>query len=216
MTEHSIIGPSGAHRRMICSGSVPLSLFFDNPESVYSIRGNKAHDVAEDGDPRDLNEKEVDGAMRYREQQPKDNPTLRREILVGGIGISKIHPLHFGTVDSTWDEKRDLYVTDFKSGRWPVEVIGNWQGVGYAGELFDAEKYDMIHIGIFQPKLSKKMKWWNLSASAFEPYLNEYKAGCYRPFNKPELVPGDHCKFCPAEKTCPKVRSLLKPSSTEW
>ena len=46
MSEHSVIGPSAAHRWMNCRGSVVLSKGITEPPSMYAAEGNAAHMLA--------------------------------------------------------------------------------------------------------------------------------------------------------------------------
>lgn len=169
------------------------------------------HKAAVSGDMTGLTDKEIDMVNGYRNVLP-EHALLEVSTYHES---SDVHPMHFGTIDAAWSDDGVLHILDFKTGKWPVKSEGNWQLIGYASERA-WDEYAHIRLGIYQPHVSKHIQWANYTYETFKSYNDAYKAAAQKVFHAPELVPGDHCKFCPAEKICPKVRGLIKPASTEW
>lgn len=222
MSDHSIISPSSAHRWMVCSGSAMLSkLCPPRLSGSAANRGSLMHKAAETGDFTGLTENETAMVVQYLSVLPDKNAVAWFNTeLKTGMNLAAVHPLHFGTMDAAWmTTDRHLHIVDFKTGAHPVEAVGNWQLVGYAAE--ELAKLDKpvvgVHLGIFQPKVSRKLKYWDLTYEAAIALIAEYRAGAARCFDAPVFVEGDHCKFCPANgAVCNAVRAANNPSAKDW
>lgn len=220
MTDHSIIAPSAAHRWVNCTGSAMLSRLLPERESgVAADLGTQLHKAAASGNLAGLSPTHVKWIEAYRSLIPN---TADQESRIGGEH-SNVHVMHFGTVDAWWDdappvgEKGVLSILDAKFGKWEVSPVENWQLIGYAVEHCPEVYYHTIKLGIFQPQISLKPKWWVLSAEQFTPYAERYIAAAHAAFDNPTFTPGDWCQFCPAKgKVCDAVRGCNAPSAKEW
>jgi hypothetical protein len=217
MSDHSIIAPSAAHEWIYCSGSPLLSAFFPSTTNPAAERGNRMHAAAKSRDLSGLTPDDARQVQRYLDLLP---PCAAQELRVSG----NVHPAHFGTVDALWYEAptRTLCVVDLKTGRNKVSAIHNWQLVGYAAEasrnngLYVPYGIENYRLGIFQPTHRNTIDWWTMTAAEFEEKRNVYVAAAHKVFDKPELTPGAHCKYCKAKTACAKMQAALTPTNTDW
>lgn len=135
-------------------------------------------------------------------------------------GLDKIKDLPepiWGTTDvCVWDaETRTLHIIDFKYGRGVlVEVPDNEQLMIYAltQVLRVGERPSRIVLHVVQPRAhhadgpirTHEVTYEDLVE--FKKRLVEAARACQDP-NAP-LVPGDHCRFCPALPECPAHQKL--------
>ena len=151
MAAHSLIGASGAHRWMVCPGSVELARKAPpKKDSVYALEGRVAHKVAELALERNqplelflgqlIEEVEVTEEMLEAVAVYLDTITrLAAEdkfIRLSEIklDLSSIYPGLYGTVDFALvsSNMKRLIVIDYKHGKGvPVEVEGNKQILYY-------------------------------------------------------------------------------------
>ena len=210
MSDHSIIAPSSAHRWVNCTASAMLSRLLPERESnAKADLGTRLHEAAATGDTTGLDPEHVKWVETYRSLVPDG---LYEE----KISKSIVHPMHFGTVDfiSYVRTSAVLTIVDFKTGKWAVDATENWQLIGYAAEMPFAETYKL---GIFQPAISMKPKWWVLSAEQFEPYAKRYREAAHAAFDNPTFYQGEWCKFCPAKgAVCDAVRGRHVADAKEW
>lgn len=123
--------------------------------------------------------------------------------------LSELHPDLGGTCDAIvaqpWGK---LIVYDYKHGAgYPVEVENNPQAMYYGLGAYLGLDYDEIELVIVQPRARHKdgpVRRWVLDPRA----LMEWAEGVLLPAAKAteaqeaSVNPGDHCRFCPALKTC--------------
>lgn len=226
---HSPIGASGAHRWFECPGSVRLAKSAPPPpSSAYAEEGTFAHAVAEFclhnrcAPPAEFQGQPVPEEMR-------EAVTEYCEVVMSAVHesgtvdsgfeqrfhLKQIHPDAFGTADAwTYNgEQRLLRVFDFKYGAGvPVEAKGNPQLRYYAlGVLLEKPDLlvDTVRVVIVQPRCyhpDGPVRSEDIDALElldFEADLRRYIAATEDP-NAP-LVPGEHCRFCPAARICPKL-----------
>lgn len=166
--KHSSIGASGAHRWMVCPGSVNLIRKAPpQKDSPYALEGTDAHELAQlcltnKKDPgeflgermkhgTEVDDEMVEGVRCYIDTIESFAQTGKfihlHEVK---FDLSIIYPGLFGTVDTALvssDLKR-LIVIDFKYGKgYPVEAAGNKQLLYYAlGAICYAHVRGMIDV----------------------------------------------------------------------
>lgn len=108
-------------------------------------------------------------------------------------------------------EANTLHIADFKWGHVPVEAVENWQLLSYAAllkehlKLGDDVRY-ILHV--IQPRCfdgSGEHKRW--TCNDITPYVTKMREQTAKALEvQPELVTGDHCRYCPAVYRCPALR----------
>jgi hypothetical protein len=123
-----------------------------------------------------------------------------------------------GTADYCCVEENVLHVYDYKHGAGvPVAAEGNLQLLTYAGlamERFGA--FDSVVLKIIQPRArgeggddAPKVKQWVVDRAQVEEHMERVRmASLVARGDRPPLVPGDHCRWCPAKPHCPKLHQL--------
>lgn len=199
-----------------CPGSVRLSEGIESRSSAYAEEGTEAHALAE---------KMLRGENAVAEQEMLDAVVVYvdavRELARGGelliehrFDLSEVHDGLFGTADAViWQPKeKTLVVMDYKHGAGiPVKVEGNPQLMYYALGALLTLKYPAVkvRIGVVQPRCEHPagpVRWWEISAIDlidFSADLKEYARATEQ--DTAPLVPGEHCRFCPAAALCPKL-----------
>lgn len=125
--------------------------------------------------------------------------------------LSEVHPGCFGTADTViWlPATKMLVVMDYKHGAGvPVKVEGNpqLQYYGLGALLASGYPADTIRLVVVQPRCEidgEAVRHWDIDTID----LLDFKADLVRYAKATEqpdapLVPGDHCRFCPAAATC--------------
>lgn len=164
MSEHSILPPSSAARRLACPGSRALEALFPQEESAAAREGTAAHWVASqmlllrdrhgkppsqwstapNGEP--VTQEMIEGAELYNKcvmdvLKMYSNPHILQSLHVEErINITTIHPECWGTPDAWLYNKNvtgnaQLYIWDYKYGHGIVEVFENWQLLEYAAGI---------------------------------------------------------------------------------
>lgn len=208
------------YRWSACPGSVRLSEGITQKSSSYAEEGTRAHEIAAqylehlkwpDGADAEMLEHlqvYVDAVLQAR---PKGQPVL----IEHGFDLSKLHPGMFGTADAVvYDPaKKLLQVFDLKYGAGiPVEVKENSQLIYYAlGALLSlGHPCDEVESIIVQPRCNhvdgpvRRHRYEALDLLDFAADLVTYAKATENP--KAPLVPGDHCRFCPAAGICPELQ----------
>lgn len=222
---HSRIGASSMHRWAKCPGSVKLSVGIPSTTSVYAQEGTTAHDIAAKflqdtitpGAVAAMSDEMANAIATYIEVVMRSkNADAKNELLVETkFDLSSIHPGLFGTADAIvyHPKKKLLEVFDFKYGAGiQVDVEENEQLMYYGlGALiqtgYPAETIELV---ISQPRVSLEEKRWSFDAIDILDFAADLKvaAEATEKENAP-LVPGEHCRFCPAAATkCPKLREI--------
>ncbi|QNN98060.1 Cas4 family exonuclease [Microbacterium phage Fede] len=119
------------------------------------------------------------------------------------------------TVDLILYDDNEMHVIDLKMGDIEVSPIKNEQLMYYA-ETFGADEYDKVTLHILQRNFTDE---WVLLPEVREKWVAEVKASEQAILNGDlKLVPGTHCKFCPANphtrgdkgsKACPAMMVVL-------
>ena len=139
------------------------------------------------------------------------------------LDLSEYHPELFGTADyvAYFSQTKTLHVVDYKHGRGiPVDVIGNSQLRYYGLGALHMNKFpvEKVILTIVQPRCyhpDGPVRSWE--TDSFE--MLEFAADLIEDAIRTEdpnapLVAGDHCRFCPAQPTCPKPREQAMALAT--
>ena len=226
--------PSAAGRWLTCPGSVPLSVGIESPASEYALEGTGAHQLLEICQRLGVHP----NAMLGRVLETKDGNVVVTEEMAESVEVflqeTKFLPeetSHIevfmtsqvveglqGTADYCCVEENVLHVYDYKHGAGvPVAAEGNLQLLTYAGlamERFGA--FDSVVLKIIQPRArgeggddAPKVKQWVVDRAQVEEHMERVRmASLVARGDQPPLVPGDHCRWCPAKPHCPKLHQL--------
>ena len=235
MSEHSLLGASGANRWMKCPGSASLSRGVAKEESDYlAAEGTVAHTVAKDclekgmeawewaGDRIngfDVTSEMVNAVQVYLDYASANTlPGVNSRWVEYKFNCPDLHPAFYGTVDLgsySGEASRDLLVADYKHGAGiVVEVQENPQLMYYACGLIHEnnlwDKVDNITLCIVQPRAYHSdgpIRHWSISAPQLKAWLYETLIPAMeKAFSSDETNSGDHCRFCPmVGRACPQI-----------
>lgn len=220
--EHALFAPSGAERWLSCPGSICLSKGLEEmPAEFAAEEGTAAHWLFEDFKNRssysrapngieitvEMQMEIVESLKRVKQECPKIIDIWKETRLSVWEVLRLKKPVIWGTVDLVVFTKSDLYLIDFKYGKYKVPVKENKQLLTYAvGLLEHVQEYGQIHLVILQPRGSGDM-WnpWTVQAAEimnWANYLRTYfRARKSREYRK-TFKPGKHCHFCLAKYNC--------------
>ncbi len=236
MTTHSKIGASSYSRWSKihggCPGSVRLSADCPNIESEYAKEGTLAHTIASqelekyffNKDPKEkiAADKDMREAINVyidfiKEESIKSKAVISRgHILIEHRSdmSTSVYPGLYGTSDAIIysPDTKKLLVADYKHGAGiAVEVEDNLQLQYYAlGALLSTGfPCNEVEIVVVQPRCGdepiRKWKFSSVQLLDFAADLALDAAATEDP--NAELVPGKHCRFCPAAPTkCPAIK----------
>lgn len=233
-TEHSPLGASGAHRWMVCPGSVALSEGLPNHPSIHAVTGTVAHGIGEDclrtgqnpvdfiGQSREQNghqihvtEEMARAVMLYVDYVRVQAQEPARLHIEAPFRLTRIDPRLWGTSDAViWQpDRRRLVVIDYKHGSGVrVEVKDNPQLRYYALGALLEHNYpaETVRVVVVQPNIDwddgEKIRYEDFEATDLINFAAELKAAVNRVDERPnEYVPGEHCTFCPAQAICPAL-----------
>lgn len=219
---HAVLGASSAYRWTACPGSPRLSAGVPRQDTEYSLEGTLAHDVAA---TRLLGKRWTDKARPCTKDMAAYVKVYTEYVKKAGRGkpiwIEQEVALdneRFGTADCLIWHADDamLEVVDLKYGAGVlVEVENNPQLLYYAlasYRTFRAQGVNpkRLRITIVQPRAdhyegpirSRDVDVFDLVE--WGAWLDERAEATKDP--EAPLVPGDHCKFCPAKASCPALR----------
>jgi hypothetical protein len=219
---HSSIGASSMYRWSACPGSVRESKGKPTLQSEYAEEGTDAHVLAATwlrGDQipfpntDDLVERytAVEEYVNYVQTRCEPGDVM---LIEHKFDLSAIHPGCYGTADAViWKPKKKLLVVvDYKHGAGLlVQVTNNSQLKYYAlGALvtckFPAEIVEMVIVQPRCPHPDGSVRSQTISAIDLLDFyvdLQDFARATEDP-NAP-LVPGEHCRFCPAAPSCPEL-----------
>lgn len=220
---HSELGASSMYRWSACPGSVRLCKGITSKSSSYAEEGTDAHDrsakaLRTNVDAWDVcDDVEMSEAVQVYLDDCREDASPDDVVLIEHrFDLSAVYPGCFGTADFVrWKPSTStLKVRDYKHGAGiPVEAKGNPQLYYYAlGALlslkFPAEKVDL---GVVQPRCNhpdgpvRNEVIDAIDLLDFRGDLIAYAKATEDP-NAP-LVTGEHCRFCPAAPTCPRLKA---------
>lgn len=208
-----------------CPGSVRLCEGVEKRSSEYAERGTEAHTLAYSklsGHPYALlgDEEEdasVDTYVAYVNDcaLPNQPPPNAQRFLEQRFDLTRYHPNLYGTADAVihWPQVKKLKVIDYKHGAGvPVEVEENAQlmyyGLGAMSSL--NAPVASIELVIVQPRCFHPdglIRSWKTTPARLLDFVADLVDDAKATEDpNAELVPGDHCRWCPAKATCPALR----------
>ena len=229
MAKHSKIGASSAHRWLVCPGSVRLSEGLDKPASEYALEGTAAHALAELAikekkraddyvghviEAFTVTDEMADAVQVYLDVLAKEMAGMDYDTEVR-FDLSHLYPGLYGTADAVGYREKDkaLLVFDYKHGAGkPVDVENNPQlmyyalGAAYASRNWGPKK---IVLTVVQPRCAHaggQVRSWELRpVDLIEWSFDLVEAAKKTGHEDAALVPGDHCRWCPAAAICPAL-----------
>ena len=122
------------------------------------------------------------------------------------VDLSPWWPGQFGTCDTGWVYRKNLYISDFKNGvGMPVDAVGNRQLRIYAlgvWHLLGRPEVKKVIINVDQPRAGG-MKFWEIALEELLEFGEEMKRVYARvESGDVEFVPSSKaCQWCPVRKT---------------
>lgn len=229
MSEHALLAPSSAHKRIHCPGSRALEAAYPEIEpSQSSLEGTAAHWAAseyEAGRTIDvgliapngvmLTDEMVDGAELYvADIRATDAEFEGCPVVVEQrVDISTIHPDCWGTPDAWRYKPRKLVVWDYKFGHRYVEIFENWQLIEYAAGILDqvgvnglSDQYTEVEMRIVQPRCyvgGEPIRVWRIMAVDLRNYFNHLRnREAVSMSEDAKCIVNPHCRDCTGRHAC--------------
>lgn len=249
MGVHARLSASSAHRWLVCPGSVRLS--GGSSTTLAAAQGTVAHEIAAqqlkgdgyyglgavrkwDGHDVEVTQEMLDAVQVYVDYVQSDHEPGDQEWVEMSVfkGLQKIDPDLGGTADHVRyrPSTKHLFVTDFKHGSGVyVDAEANPQTMLYGlGALLELNlPVREVTLTICQPRFegAEPIRSWTFLIEHILEFVHEVtvRASLTRDVGTP-LVSGEHCKFCPAARTCPAlekqhhaliVKDFLLPAGEE-
>lgn len=232
--KHSLFGPSGAERWMVCFGSVELSKTAPpQKESPWAKEGTQAHECLEYLVRRfgDLKTAKAEALTKWPSDMvdhcinaaniifsPKLRPSDEAELMTEQRVVLKGFKDIYGTLDYAWvDYFGVLTVIDFKYGAGVMVFAEDEHGepnpqlMLYAAALASTHNFDFerVRIAIIQPRVwaddEDPVSIKEVSIKELKTFIKKVEKAVSIAL-KPgaPLKAGDHCRWCPALATCPE------------
>lgn len=233
MSAHARLSASAAHRWLACPGSVNLSLG-GGSSSIYAAEGTFAHDIAAeclknnvpasdflckkgkvDGFDVECGLEMVDAIQVYLDaidddRHPSDQVWIEASVT---DALRAIHPDLGGTADFIRyrPKEKSLRVVDFKYGSGTyVEADSNPQLKVYALGAIMSVPHPVVDVEVVvvQPRFegAKPVRVYKFKAHEIIDFCADVTDAAEESRKDgAKLVAGDHCKFCPAARTCPEL-----------
>lgn len=212
------------YRWATCPASVRLSAGIESRSSKYAEEGTAAHDLAAKIllDPNtDVStvDPEMLLAVRVYVNAVLETPG-EKKLIEHRFDLSSIHPGLFGTCDAIiFDERnKTLRVYDYKHGAGiPVEVVEDGEPnsqlayYGLGALLSTGFLAEFVELVIVQPRCPhpdgpiRRHSFPSFELLDFAADLKE--AALKTEDENAPIIPGDHCRFCPANAICPGVKN---------
>lgn len=191
---HEKLSPSSSVRWSVCPRSL---LSPDLPAGKAAEKGTWLHGLAakmlvDERAVGDVPSQYAEGILQYVEHVMANGVTPIVERKFHSLTI----PDFGGSIDALLVRDGALVVYDFKTGTWDVPAVDNTQLLCYASlaaEHFNAGQY---HGVIVQPwnKKPQKVKVAEFPQAQID-WIRERAR--YAQENQDEVVPGEHCLWCP-------------------
>lgn len=219
---HSRFAPSAAARWVRCPLSRTMAEAFPDESGPAAIEGTAAHWVAEQmvlGRPpaegtitpngQEVTEEMLDGAELYADDVLG---TVPAPVLETPVACPSIHPECFGTPDARYvsDDRRMLFLWDYKFGHRPVDPFENWQLTCYAAGLLDAmgvnglaDQHTRVVFRVVQPRAHHRdgpVREWACMASDLRPLINILHTAAHR--EPTDFQVSAECEDCPGRHAC--------------
>lgn len=229
---HARLSASSAHRWLQCP---PSALHKSERGSQYAATGTYAHDIAAqclndnslqpsdfllkkakvDGFDVECDLEMVEGVNLYLDEVAKDLKQgdlcwVEMSLLQA---LAKIDPDLGGTADYVRyrPSTKHLLVVDFKYGSGVfVDADSNEQLMLYAlGAMLECGKaVTDVTVRVIQPRFegANPVRDWSFKAHEIMDFVADVREAAEK--SRDEKTPrkaGDHCKFCPAARTCPEL-----------
>lgn len=174
---------------------------------------------AKDGEWFEIDDEMVDAVETYVEYiQSRVEPEDEVEFEVN-FNLGHIHPSFFGTADAIIYKpaQHHLIVIDYKHGKGvAVEVENNPQllyyGLGAATTKHN-RGVETIEIVVVQPRCPHPggpVRMWQADVVDLIEHSTTLVAAAQRTeADDAPLIPGDHCRFCPAAHFCPALKGRV-------
>jgi hypothetical protein len=217
--KHYRLSPSASDRWLNCPGSLTLSEGMERKSSTYADEGSRAHDMAErvllgegfDVKPED--QEMFDYILVYTNfvKKIRDSHKIIEEKVESLQTCADIEGLG-GTADYyaiyTDGDDAVLEFVDLKYGVGVnVEAERNTQLLCYAAILESRfpGMIDRFRMSIIQPRAinGDTEKTWECSIQD----VVEFKERIRTTIVKDDVVPGEHCRWCPAAVKCDALKS---------
>jgi hypothetical protein len=224
MSEHSVLPPSSAARRVACPASRKLEALYPREQTEAAQEGEPAHEEC----AALLRARIEPGTWVGGEGRGDISDIMYRHCemyshyVLGLMGSSRlhieerlempgIHPECWGTPDAWFVENETLHMFDFKYGFGPVEVYENWQMIEYAAGI--NERYTKAVFHIVQPRASHPdgpIRTWEVELKDLVEYWDmlmrtEWEAMQSNPVTKPS----SQCVNCQARHACPALQKTV-------
>lgn len=227
-TAHSRLGASSMYRWSRCPGSVRLSQGIPKTTSSYAEEGTRAHEIAarwltthEPPENYCADEEMLDAITIYYQAIAEDIVAHGGEVerfIENKFDLEEVYPGCFGTDDCAlyFRRHKKLIVYDLKYGQGiAVEVQEGGkanpqlQYYGLGALISTGYPCEVVELVIVQPRCPHPdgpVRRTTLSAMEILDFcadLIDYAKATEVP--DAPLVPGDHCRFCPAAGVCPAL-----------
>lgn len=228
--EHALLSASGAERWLTCTPSARLEDELPDKDTIYSLEGTRAHELAEQvlstmfGATSDLGWAEFEEAIKaepelrevgayiehvYSLYQSKQADGLNPAVfLEARLDYSRWAPEGFGTGDVVMVYGETVEIIDLKYGKGvPVNAYENPQlklyGLGAYELVKDIYDIDVVKMTIVQPRLESTTTHETFVESLLQWAEDEVKPRAQLAFDGEGVyVIGDHCQFCRAAAVC--------------
>ena len=214
MSEHSILPPSSAARRVACPGSREMESLYPREEGDAAKEGTAAHEEAAEclRTGKDSNNSYIQMYVDFVRHLMRSSKRTVGFDIEKKVDISYIHPQCWGTVDAIVVEPNRVHIIDFKYGFKHVDVFENWQLIEYSAGIPEVREVDYISFHIVQPRCFNgiPIDTWSIPLDCLMPYwaqLQRVEAVAMEP-NAPQRV-SSACYNCKARHACSTFQNAV-------